>query len=441
MQFSALTALLGLALSGAALAQQQPQQQPQQPLPDAPSSQQTVAPLTDAASGPIKPGGGSGTETPASGNSGSQDIQGPIPQPSTQPPPAQQQEQQRTPPENKTPAEIGALLTVNVTYVQVPVTVKDSKGNEVPGLTYRDFRVYENNTYAPLRVFSTDSFPLSIVFVVDNSLPRDTMAQVNDSLGAIRGALTPYDEIAVFTYGNGARNQSGGFTGGQSARVPYILSMAKSAGTEQLNPVNDGPFASCNIRQNGNCVDPNLQAGRSAGSGFFMNIPKDIHTLNDAIFAAAKELSTRPRDRRRIIFVISDGKEQGSKTPFKDVLRYVQTNHIMVYGSLVGDSARWGEGRLSRIHLPFTMYDNRLVSYTLATGGTLYSANSLQHLEKAYSDLTREARTRYTLVYASHEPLLDGKFRRIEVRVTRSNLEVIAPSGYWPSASDAAENH
>jgi VWFA-related protein len=434
---SALTALVSLtiSLSASAVAQQPT---PQQPVPDAPTPQTATPPLTDAANGPIKPGGGSGTESTSSGNSGAEDIQGPVPQPATQPPPAQkQQEQQGPPPANMTPAEIGEMLRVNVTYVEVPVTVKDSKGAEVPGLTWRDFRVYENNNYAPLKVFNTDSYPLSIVFVVDQTLPRDVMAQVNDSLNAIQGALTPYDEIALFTYGNGPRNRSGGFTGAQTARVPFIISMAKSAGTEQLNPVNDGPFSSCNIRQNGNCIDPNLQSGRSAGNGTFVTIPKEIHTLNDAILAAAKELSSRPKGRRRIIYVISDGKENGSKATYKEVLQYLQTNHIMVYGTLVGEAARWGEGRLSRIRLPFTMYNNRLVSYTLATGGTLDSANGVNHIARTYADLAREARTKYTLVYASHEPPLDGKFRKIDVRVGRPNLEVIAPPGYFPSAADA----
>src|ERR1700744_1111166 len=384
LHISALTALLGLSITAAA---QQPQQPAPAPVPDAPTPQQATPPLTDAAGGPIKPGGGAGTEGSATGSSGSQDIQGPVPQKPATPPPATRQEPQGPPPENLSPAEIAAKLVVNVTYVEVPVTVKDSKGREVPGLTWRNFRVYENNTYAPLKVFNTDSYPLSVAFVVDQSLPRDIMAQVNTSLGAIQGALTPYDEIAVFTYGNGARNQSGGFTGAQSARVPYILSMTKSAGAEQLNPVNDGPFASCNIRENGNCIDPNLQAGKSAGSGYFMTIPKEVHTLNDAILAAAKEMSSRPKGRRRVIYVISDGKEYGSKATYKEVLKYLQTNHIMVYGTLLGDASMWGEGRLSRIHLPGTMYDNRLVNYTLNTGGTLDSANGVNHIEKTYSDL------------------------------------------------------
>lgn len=436
----ALTALLSLTLSPCRAVFAQQQQQPA-PIPDAPAPQPAAAPsLTDAVSGPIKPGGGAGTETTPSGSSSSDDIQGKIPQqqqatPATAPAPApltQSQIDQAGP-----PPEIGMPdLHIYTTLVEVPVTVKDSKGQQVAGLTWRDFKVFENNVYEPLKFFSTDARPMSIVFVVDQSLPRDVMAQVNDSLGGIQNALTPYDEIGVFTYGNGPQNKSGGFTGAQSARVPYILSMTKSSGTEQLNPVNDGPFASCNIRENGNCVDPNLQAGKSAGSGYFMTVPKEIHTLNDAILAAAKELSTRPKERRRIIYVISDGKEYGSTAKLSQVVKYLQTNHTAVYGTLVGDAARWGEGRLSRIHLPFTMYDNVLVKYTMQTGGILDSEHGVNNIQKSYVELAREARTQYTLFYSSHIPPMDSRYRKIDVRVNRPNLEVIGPPGYFPDATD-----
>ena len=165
------------------------------------------------------------------------------------------------------------------------------------------------------------------------------------------------------------RQERTGFTGAQSARLPAVLALAKETGSEMLVPINSGPFAGCSITQNGNCVDPNVQPGGSAGGSGWTPIPKEIHTLNDAILAAAKELSTRPKGRRRIIYVISDGKEYGSKATYKEVLRYLETNKIAVYGTLVGDSARWGEGYISRFHLPFTMYDNLLAKYILATGG------------------------------------------------------------------------
>ena len=95
---------------------------------------------------------------------------------------------------------------LHINFVEVPVTVKDSKGKLVAGLTYRDFKVFENDTREPIAFFTTDSFPLSIAFVIDQSLTSDVMAKVNNSLGAIQGALTPYDEVAVFSYNNGARS-------------------------------------------------------------------------------------------------------------------------------------------------------------------------------------------------------------------------------------------
>jgi VWFA-related protein len=430
----ALAALLSssLGLSLAALAQQQ-----QPSVPDAPTPQ-AKPPLSDV-DGPITPGKGAGDVLPGANSSSNPAAQQQA-APSSQAPSAQGKDDfQTTPPEMPAPGEGIAALTrfvVNVNFVEVPVTVKDAKGNLVAGLTFRDFKVFENDRREPLRLFTVDPAPLSIAFVIDQSLTSDVMAKVNNSLGAIQGALTPYDEVAVFSYNNGAQERTG-FTGAQSNRLPAVLALTKETGSEMLVPVNSGPLAGCNIRQNGNCVDPNLQPGRSAGGGAFITIPKEIHTLNDAILAAAKELSTRPKGRRRIIYVISDGKEYGSKATLREVIRYLQTNKIAVYGTAVGDSARWGEGYVSRIHLPFTMYDNILFKYVAATGGTLDSEGNLNGIEKSYAKIAEEARTQYTLGYLSHEPIIDGKFRSIDVRVDRPGVEVIAKRGYYPSGQDA----
>ena len=412
-------------LIGAAGAQQQ--SQPQQPVPDAPAPQ-GAAPLSSV-SGPITPGIGTNDESGSTPTSAS-DLG-----PAAQAPPQKQEPIQQQPPENLNAEQLGTLIRVQTTYVEVPVTVKDTKGNLVAGLTWRDFRVFENGVYQPLKVFSVDPTPLSIAFIIDQSVTSDVMSRVNDSLGAIQGALTPYDELAIFSYANGSQERTG-FTGAQSARVPAVLALTKASGTEEEIPYNSGPLAGCNVHVNGNCADPNLQPGGSAGSGSFIKLPKEIHTLNDAILAAGRELSTRPKGRRRIIYVISDGKEAGSKAKYSDVLRYLQTNNIAVWGTLVGDSARWGEGYLSRFHLPFQMYDNLLVKYVYATGGQPDSEKGLTGIEKSYAKIAAEARNQYTLVYSTHEPLYDGKFRSIDVRVERPGLDVIAKKGYYPSAED-----
>jgi VWFA-related protein len=323
----------------------------------------------------------------------------------------------------------------------VPVTVKDQKGNPIAGLTWRDFKVYENDKWEPLKIFSVDPAPLSMAFVVDQSVTMDVMEKVNNSLGAIQGALSPYDEISVFTYNNGPRRVTE-FTGAQGNRVPVVLAMAKSSGREEAVPINSGPFAGCSISKNGGCLDsnPTIQRGGATGNSSFITIPKEIHTLNDAILAAAKELSNRPQGRRRIIYVISDGKEYGSKATYKQVLQYLQTNKIAVYGTLVGDAARWGEGYVSRLHLPFTMYDNRLYGYVQSTGGILQSERNLNGIERSYAQLAEQARNQYMLVYVSHEPPFDSKYRKIEVRVDRPSVEVIAKKGYYASSRDNVQH-
>lgn len=435
LNITAPTTLLFLNLILAPMAVPQQAQQPPA-LPDSPAPQPQQAPLTSL-TGPIKPGAGAGTES----NGSSSSTTAPNQQPAAQtPPPPARDDVQTAPPEVPAAGEgfdkTQTVIRLNVNFVEVPVTVKDPKGQLVAGLTFRDFQVFENGQREPLRLFTVDPFPLSIVFLVDQSVTADVMTKVNDSLGAIQGALTPYDEVAVFTYNNGAQNRSGGFTGAQSTRVPYVLAMTKAAGAEMLVPINSGPFAGCSVTKNGSCVDPNVQQGRSTGNSTFMTIPKEIHTLNDGILAAAKELSSRPKGRRRIIYVISDGKENGSKATYRDVLHYLQLNQIAVYGTLVGDSARWGEGYLSRVHLPFTMYDNLLTKYTIATGGSLDAERGTNGIERSYSKIAEEARNQYTLGYLSHQPFIDGKYRKIEVRVNRPSVEVIAKDGYYPSAQD-----
>ncbi|MFP5277889.1 MAG: VWA domain-containing protein [Acidobacteriota bacterium] len=424
----ALAALLGsgLALVSAAAGQQE------SPVPNAPTPQHDQA--LPGAAGPIIPGSGTGLPAaPAASSSKPAQKAPPPPPPPPAPPKSGLDKVQTAPPQEGEAA--ASRFVVNVNFVEVPVTVKDTKGNPVAGLTWRNFQVYENNVRVPLSLFSVDPAPLSVAFVIDQTLPSNVMDTVNHSLGAIQGALTPYDEAAVFTYANGAKEWTG-FTGAQGNRLPAVLSLAQAVGTDPQVPVNSGPFGGCAVVKNGNCTDPNVNYGGSTGNPYFIKLPKEIHTLNDAILRAAKELSTRPRERRRVIYVISDGKEYGSTASWKEVVKYLQTNQITVYATLVGDSARWGEGWIDRFHLPFQAYDNILYKYVAATGGDMQSEGSANGMEASYAKIAAEARNQYTLGYLSHESIYDGKYRSIDVRVDRPNLVVTAKPGYYPSAQD-----
>lgn len=335
------------------------------------------------------------------------------------------------PPKGQGPSVATYTLRTRVNFVLVPVTVKDSHGAIIPGLTYNDFQLYEDGVQQRATFFSEDPFPLSVAFVVDQNLPSDTMKKVNDALAAFQGAFAPYDEVSVYTYATHV-SQATGFTGSQSARLTATLDRVKSPGRYMEVPSNTGPMAE-GPTINGQMVDPNVTPMHNGN--FIGIIPKESYVLNDAILRAATDLSQRGRGRRKIIYVISDGKNQGSTASYKEVVRYLLANKIAVDGTLVGDSALPVYGFLDRFHIPWQMADNLLPKYATATGGILDAELSRNAIEASFARVAGQVRNQYTLGYYSHISVLDSRFRKVEVRVLLPNVTVVAPQGYYPTAT------
>ena len=80
--------------------------------------------------------------------------------------------------------------------------------------------------------------------------------------------------------------------------------------------------------------------------------PREAHVLNDAILRAALDLSKRDRERRKVIFVISDGREMGSQASYDGVLRLLQARDIQVRAVVVDSGALPGFRQLDKFHLP-----------------------------------------------------------------------------------------
>jgi VWFA-related protein len=398
----------------------------QQAIPDAPKPQTSLP-----RPGSIAPGKGisstsSGDETP---NAAGSDVPAAPAAPA-----AQTGEPVENQPNVSSESRDAFTLRVTTNFVDIPFTVKDSKQNLVPGLTARDIRVYENGVYQPITDFTADRFPLSVAIVIDQSMSHDNMQRVNESLGALQGAFAPYDEVAVFSYNNGPKMVTD-FTASQSARLAQAIEISKASGRDAMMAGSlDGPMSQ-NIIVNNQNFDPNTSSNRGHTS-LQQTVPREVHTLNDAILAAATALGKSDRDRRRIIYVVSDGKEFGSVAKTKEVIQYLQTHKIGVYATLVGDSSLPVVGFLDKIHLPFMMRDNILPVYTAATGGNLDAEFRTGQIEKSFAKIISEAGNQYTLGYYTHEPFIDGKYRGVEVRVLRPNLTVIAKKGYFPSAMD-----
>ena len=440
-----LAAAMALTLGGQQTAslpdapQQQVQQPAQQPqIPDAPKPQteglapvapgKATTPLSNGESGSARPGG---------------DAFQPDLDPAQQPKvPIDESKVQDAPPE--TPANSQDFIKENtlrlrVNTVEVPFTVKDNKGRLVAGLTWRDVHVYENNVRQKMTIFTVDPYPLSVAVVVDNSLPFDVMKRVNSALGALQGAFTPFDEVAVFTYNNGPKMLTD-FSGAQSPRITMAIERAKGTGREQTFYDTSGPMAHGIVLNDGAESHENPLASGGPGSPQGLSqttVPREVHTLNDAIMMAAQSVAKAGKGRRRIVYVISDGKEFGSKWKKNDVIRYLQTHDIEVQATLVGDSSVSGMGFVESIHLPLMMRDNILPVYTKATGGQFFADWRTKGISESFQKLTDEARNQYTAWYNSSEPMLDGKYRKVEVRVLRPSLQVIAKEGYFPAAQNA----
>jgi VWFA-related protein len=291
-----------------------------------------------------------------------------------------------------------------------------------------------------MALFTVDPFPLSVALVIDQSVTFDEMTKINNSLAALQGAFTPYDEVAVFTYNNGPRLQTD-FTAAQSPRLSAVLERSKGAGREPLYYDPTGPLGQ-NINVNSGAqsyIDPNTNSRHGTSMSNTINVPKDVHTLNDAILEAAKATTKASRGRRRIVYVISDGKEYGSTAKTKDVIKYLQQNKIAVYSTLIhGYPHIPGTGWVDRVHLPLQMRDNLLPVYAAATGGQIDGEFRQKGIETSFARIAEQVRTQYTIGYYTHEPFIDGKYRKLEIKVLRPNLTVIAKDGYYPTAQDAA---
>jgi VWFA-related protein len=426
--------LLGQAgLGQRAQAQAQQNVAQQQQIPDGPKPQIPDAPRPQGL-GPVTPGRGTTPDSNGDTSSTSREnaVPGKLPDAATQKPDDGQQPE--IPAAGQGPEFI---LHVRTNFVEIPFTVKDNKGNPVSGVNWREVRVYENNLRQQLSLFTTDAFPLSVALVIDQSMTYDNMAKVNNALGALQGAFTPYDEVAVFTYNNGPRMVTA-FTSGPSARLTQALDRSKQTGREPMM-YSSGPLSQNININNGQdrYTDPNTNPSHGTSQLGIPNVPRDVHTLNDAILEAATALAKTGQGRRRIVYVISDGKEYGSKAKYSEVVKYLNTNKIAVFGTLVGDSALPVTGFLDRMHLPLTIRDNILPAYAKATGGNFDGEFRQKGIETSFAKIASEVRTQYTIGYYTHEPFIDGKYRQVEVKVLRPNLTVISKPGYWPTAQES----
>src|SRR6202051_478529 len=202
-----------LALAGALAAQQKPED-----IPDAPSATRPIPPPeppsprqeADEESKPDAPpadNSGAGVTTgskemprsapdSASEKAGDKTDEKPAPPPM---PPVRTVPAGSVPKDSETGEDL-YKITVTTNLVLVPVTVTDNQGRLVGGLLPKDFSVLESGQKQTLKFFTSDPFPLSAAVVIDTGMPDVGLKKVEETLSALQGAFSQFDEGGMYTY-------------------------------------------------------------------------------------------------------------------------------------------------------------------------------------------------------------------------------------------------
>lgn len=332
------------------------------------------------------------------------------------------------------------ISTVNA--VVVPVVVKDHDGNLVQDLDRNDFTILENGVKQPISFFSSEPFPISAAVVLDADLSTSAFDKIKKTLPALIGAFGQFDEVALWIYGatfKKIHDFTELKTGTELDASIEELKSLQGIPPEPVvgaGPINGPPTINgrpVDIRNQNINIYNNPQTVQAA-----QQQRPQSKVLNDVMLAAAQDLGKRHPQYHRIVFVISDGHESGSKTSYTDVVKVLNSQHITVFG--VDTTAAPILGRLQRLPIPKIGGANVLARYANATGGDTFNDFSVHSIEDAYNTLTQEARNQYTLAYNSRASAL--AYRDIDVRVDRPGCKqhpgnpncvlVYAREGYYP---------
>jgi Ca-activated chloride channel homolog len=318
------------------------------------------------------------------------------------------------PPQTTTQGQKPPTIISRSEEVLVPVTVKDQNGEMVTSLRKEDFRILEDGVEQRITNLKSDAVPISAVILLDDVLKKKPQDQLQESIRAIAGGFGEKDEAAIFRFDQ-FPVQMTDFISNPDDLLTQLGRMQLSGGevrrpdySATAPPPTVGPPGGPGLPAN-----PSVQLW--GGNG--------IKSINDAVYAAAQLLRTRAHDRRKIIFLVSDGVEsRGNKYSLPDTVRMVQSAEVTVYSVGIGASM------VDRLH-------SILKQLAVASGGDVFYASSRADLERFYSRIADQARNQYTLSYSPDHKDRVVTFHSIDVRVKLAGLNVEARQGYYSAPS------
>jgi len=248
--------------------------------------------------------------------------------------------------------------------VLLDVSVKDSAGGYVSGLTKDNFKVYEDGKPQQISQFADSDIPVTVGLVVDESgSMRPKRSEVIAAAVGFIEASNPQDEIFVINFNEKARRG-----------LPDIM-----------------------------LFSDNINTLRSA---LWQGIPEGRTALYDAVEMALHQLDMGRRDKKTLV-LISDGGDNISVHKQPEVMHDVLASLATIYtiGIFDEDDPERNPAVLEKL--------------SRVSGGVPYFPKKLEEITSICKQIAKDIRTRYTIGYI---PSSEGKQER-RIKVVASSPE------------------
>jgi len=268
-----------------------------------------------------------------------------------------------------------------VELVSLSVTVTDG-AKYVTALDQDDFEVFEDGARQAITFFSRVQQPIALAILLDTSNSmEDKLATAQEAaIGFVR-RMRKEDAIEVIEFNS-------------QVRIPQ-------------------PFTS----------DPNAlerairQTTVNGSTSLYNAIYVSLRELKKERAASAEEI------RRQAIVVLSDGDDTSSLVEYEEVLNLAKRSETAIYA--IG--LRQAESGRPR----FKEAEFVLRQLSQETGGRVFFPASVAELPKIYEQISEELASQYSIAYSSKNPMRNGAWRRVDVRIGKPGLTARARRGYY----------
>lgn len=319
--------------------------------------------------------------------------------------------------------EEAGVIRIDTRLVTIPVRVIDRKGRFVGGLGRESFRVFEDNVEQQIEHFSNEAQPFTVVLVLDMSYStRFKIGEIQSAAISFIDQLRPDDRVIVVSFDEEVmvhceptsdrrkifsairKTQIGTGTSLYEA-VDHVMNVELRAieGRKAIVLFTDGVDTTSRRSHD-------LENLRDA-----QEIDALIYPIRYDTFADVQTMKNRP------VVMLPDSGPKGTPPISPSGGRLPLPLPVPAVGTPGDRGTTIEEYEHGREYL------ERLA---LWTGGTIYLADTVGNLNRAYARIASELREFYSLGYYPKEFDGRGRTRRIKVKVDRANVAVRARDSY-----------